>query len=109
MIKNYIIIGLIAILIVFGIILSVRCSKLEEENIKLKIEYNDVINSIKLENKTLETNILFLEDSLIKYEHKIDSLKKVKQKVIVKYKYVVSKDLTEGVGKLKENLKCETY
>lgn len=109
MIKNYILIGLVSILIVFGIIVSIKCSKLEMENIKLKIEHNTIIDSIKIENKTLETNIVLLEDKLIKCEHKIDSLKKVKQKIVVKYKYAVSNNLTEGVGKLKENLKCEVY
>ena len=109
MIKNYILVGLVSILIVFGIVVSIKCSKLERENIKLKIEHNNIVDSIKVENEALETNILILEDELVKCEHKIDSLKKVKQKIVVKYKYVVSNDLTEGVGKLKENLKCEGY
>lgn len=109
MIKNYIFIGLISILVIFGLIVSIKCSNLETENIKLKTEHNNIIDSIKVENEMLETNILLLEEELVKCEHKIDSLKKLKQKVIVKYKYVVSSNLTEGVGKLKENLKCESY
>jgi hypothetical protein len=109
MIKNYIFIGLILILVVFGLIMSIKCSSLERENIKLRVEHNTTIDSIKVKNEALETNILLLEEELVKCAHKIDSLKKLKQRVIVKYKYVISNDLTEGVGKLKENLKCEVY
>jgi hypothetical protein len=109
MIKNYIFIGLILTLVVFGLIMSIKCSSLERENIKLRVEHNAVIDSINVKNEALETNILLLEEELVKCSHEIDSLKKLKQRVIVKYKYVISNDLTEGVSKLKENLKCEVY
>lgn len=109
MIKNYILIGLVLILIAFGITMSIKCATLEKENVKLKVEHNNIVDSINVENKALETNILLLEEELVKCAHEIDSLKKLKQRVIVKYKYVISNDLTEGVGKLKENLKCEVY
>lgn len=109
MIKNYILIGLVLILIAFGITISIKCATLEKENAKLKVEHNNIVDSINVENKMLETNILLLEEELVKCAHEIDSLKKLKQKVVVKYKYVISNDLTEGVGKLKENLKCEVY
>ena len=107
--KTYVLIGLISILVVFGIVVSIRCSKLERENIKLRIENSAIIDSISLENKRLEKDIENFESQLIVCESQIDSLKKLKQRVIVeyKYKYVVSKNLTEGVEKLKENLKCE--
>lgn len=107
MIKNYILIGLIFILIVFGFILSVKCSKLERENIKLRIENTTTVDSIKMENEILEKDIETLSEKIINYEYKIDSLKKIKQKVIIKYKYIVSENLTEGVETLKENLRCE--
>lgn len=107
--KNYIIIGLISILIVFGIIVSIRCSNLEKENIKLKTETKTIVDSIKIENEVLEKDIEFLKKQLVVNEQTIDSLKTVKQKVIVEYKYVVSKDITEGVATLKNNLKCEKY
>lgn len=109
MIKNYIIIGLVAILIVFGISFSTKCARLEKENIKLKTEQNHTIDSVKFENKGLKENIKSLSNQIVEYEYKIDSLKKIKQKVIVEYKYVISKDLTEGVETLKNNIKCEKY
>ncbi len=107
--KSYIIIGLFSILIVFGIVMTVKCSKLERENFKLKTEQNTIIDSIKIENEILEKDILHLSDQILICEHKIDSLKKVKQKIIIEYQYVVSDNLEEGVKKLKENLKWERY
>lgn len=109
MIKNYIIVGLVSILIVFGITLSIKCAHLEKENIKLKMEQNDIVDSIRFENRSLKENVSILESQVVDYEHKIDSLKKIKQKVIVEYKYVISKDLIDGVETLKNNIKCEKY
>ena len=71
-------------------------------------------NSSLIKFKRFSVSVLFSLSDLVKttvYEHRIDSLKKVKQKIIVKYKtkYVVSENITESVKTLKENLKCETY
>ena len=107
--KNYILIGLLSILIVFGIVMTVKCSKLERENIKLKTEQNTIIDSIKIENEILEKDIIHLSNQILICEYKIDSLKKVKQRVIVEYQYVISDNLEEGAKKLKENLKWERY
>lgn len=107
MIKNYIIGGLISILVVFGVIVSIKCSKLEKENIKLKIEQITIIDSIKVENDLLNKEILLLSEDLDYYKFKVDSLKQIKQRVIIKTEYVVSENLTEGVKILKENLKWE--
>lgn len=104
MIKKYIVIGLICILIIFGIGVSIKCSKLEKENIKLKTEQFSIIDSIKLENNLLNKEILSLSDDLNYYKFKVDSLKKIKQRVIIKTEYVVSEDITEGVKTLRENL-----
>lgn len=103
--KNYILIGLFSILIVFGIVMTIKCSKLERENIKLKTEQNTIIDSIKIENEILEKDIIHLSNQILICEHKIDSLKKVKQRVIVEYQYVISNNLEDGAKKLKENLK----
>ena len=105
MIKNYIIGGLVSILVIFGIFMSIKCSKLERENIKLKTEQSSLIDSIKMENKLLKENINLLNYDLQQSKHKIDSLNKVKQKIIVKKEYIVSENLTEGVKTLKENLR----
>ena len=107
--KNYILIGLLSILIVFGIVMTIKCSKLERENIKLKTEQNTIIDSIKIENEILEKDIIHLSNQILICEHKIDSLKKVKQRVIVEYQYVISDNLEEGAKKLKENLEWERY
>lgn len=107
MIKNYIIGGLISILVIFGILMSVKCSKLERENVKLKTEQNSLVDSIKMENKLLKENINLLNYDLQQSKHKIDSLHKIKQKVVFKKEYIVSENLTEGVKTLKENLKWE--
>ena len=105
MIKNYIIGGLVSILVIFGIFMSIKCSKLERENIKLKTEQGSLIDSIKMENKLLKEDINLLNYDLQQSKHKIDSLNKVKQTVIVKKEYIVSENLTEGVKTLKENLR----
>lgn len=107
MIKNYIIGGLVSILVIFGIFMSIKCSKLERENIKLKTEQSSLIDSIKMENKLLKENINLLNYDLQQSKYKIDSLNTIKQKIIVKKEYVVSENLTEGVKALKENLKWE--
>lgn len=105
MIKNYIIGGLISILVVFGIFMSIKCSKLERENIKLKTEQGSLIDSIKMENKLLKEDINLLNYDLQQSKHKIDSLNEVKQTIIVKKEYIISENLTEGVKTLKENLR----
>lgn len=107
MIKNYIIAGLISILIVFGIIVSIKCSKLEKENIKLKIENGNIADSIKIENEILHQKISLLSNDLEYYKHQIDSLNNIKQRVIVKSEYIISNDLIDGAKLLKENLRCE--
>ena len=66
-----------------------------------------VIDSIKIENDLLNKEILLLSDDLDYYKFKVDSLKQIKQRVIIKTEYVVSENLTEGVKILKENLKWE--
>lgn len=104
-IVTYIIGFLFSILVVFGIFMSIKCSKLERENVKLKTEQNSLVDSIKMENKLLKENIDLLNYDLQQSKHKIDSLNKVKQTIIVKKEYIVSENLTEGVKTLKENLR----
>lgn len=106
-IKEYLILTLVFILVIFGIIVSIKCSKLEKENIKLKTEQITIIDSIKVENDLLNKEILLLSEDLDYYKFKVDSLKQIKQRVIIKTEYVVSENLTESVKILKENLKWE--
>lgn len=106
--KRVLIAILILIPILYGIKLYNKCSRLEQENTKLKLEQDIVRDIIEKENKLLHDNILILEDEISYYRCKIDSLEKVKQKVI-KTEYIVSENITEGVALLRENLKCEKY
>ena len=73
------------------------------------MEQNDIVDSIRFENRSLKENVSILESQVVDYEHKIDSLKKIKQRVVIEYKYVISKDLIDGVETLKNNIKCEKY
>ena len=106
--KKIIIIGMFSILIVLLISISIKCSKLEQENINLK-ENCSIIDTIKIENESLNKKILFLENDLLVCKHRIDSLKAIKQKVVIETEYVISENLIEGVQKLKENLQWEKY
>ena len=105
--KNYILIGLISILVVFGVIISIKCSNLEKENLKLKQENITILDSIKIENKNLNKEIEGLNIEILNYKTKIDSLKTVKQQIVIQKEYIISESLIEGVELLKENLKCE--
>jgi len=91
----------------FGVVVSIKYSKLKQENADLKIEYTTILNPIKTENKLLTEEVLLLKDEIKYYESKIDSLNKIKQKVIIQYEYVESKTFSEGVLLLQKNLKCE--
>lgn len=105
--KRILVLGLILLLIIFGLIVSIKCSTLENRLLNLELQKETVIDSLKYENANLNKEIIILCDSLYYYENKIDSLKEVKQKVIVKYKYIESKNLTESVKELKNNLLWE--
>ena len=105
--KNYILTGLISILVVFGVVVSIKCSNLEKENLKLKQENITILDSIKIENKNLNKEIEDLNIEILNYKTKIDSLKTVKQQIVIQKEYVISESLIEGVELLKENLKCE--
>ena len=87
--------------------MSIKCSKLEFENSKLKMEQYDVADSIKNENEALTLEIIHLFDELDYYKQQVDSLKRIKQQVIIKSEYIVSEDITEGAKSLRENLKWE--
>lgn len=86
-------------------VMSIKYSKLKRENADLKLEYTTILNPIKTENKLLNEEVLLLKDEIAYYEYKIDSLNKVKQKVIIQYEYIESKTFSEGVLLLQKNLK----
>lgn len=108
-IKIIVVLGLLLVLIGFGITMSVKCSKLERENTRLRLEQSDIVDSIKTENESLNLEILYLFDELDYYKFQVDSLKHIKREIIIKSEYIVSEDITESVKLLKENLKWERY
>lgn len=104
-IKTYLLLGLITVLIVFALILSFKCTRLENENIKLRTEQKVIVDSIKTENEILFKTVELLSADLKYYEYKIDSLKAVKQRIIIKKEMIISNNLIDGVRTLKENLR----
>lgn len=82
-----------------------KCAQLELENAQLKVEHNTLVTSLQCENDLLSAEIEELEELLDSRNYTIDSLKRVKQKVIIKKEFVVSSDITEGVALLQKNLK----
>ena len=106
-VKIYLLLGLVVVLMVFGLILSFKCARLENEVVKTRLEQNTIIDSIKTENDNLSKTVNLLSADLKYYEYKIDSLKAIKQRVVIKKEIVISNNITEGVKTLKQNLKCE--
>ena len=105
--KNYIIIAIVAVLCIFCITNQVRYSKLQREYLTLQLNQPKDSDSLKFINKQLNNKIYFLENQIQSYSNKIDSLKKVKRSVVVKYEFTESSSLSEGVMILKNNLQCE--
>lgn len=103
--ERYLLVVLVFILIIFGIRMSIKCSKLEQENTKLKQEYVDIIDSVKYENEILNKELIFLNKELEYCSFKIDSLKAIKEKIISNKEYIVSENIIDGVTILKNNLK----
>ena len=105
--KNYIIIAIIAVLCIFCIANQVRYSKLQREYLTLQLNQSKDSDSLKFINKQLNNKIYFLENQIQSYSNKIDSLKKVKRSIVIKYEFTESSSLSEGVTILKNNLQCE--
>lgn len=103
--------SLFSILITVIIWLSIAYFQLENENLKLQIEKDYTIEVIKAENKNLENEVIELQNILEEKKITIDSLKTLKQKVIVKKQYIkeyiVSDNIAESTNQLKEHLKWE--
>lgn len=105
--KNILITALVVIVIGVSLSNSYKCAKLELENTQLKLEHNTLVTILKCENDLLITEINELKDLLNEKTNTIDSLKLVKQKVIIEKEFVVSTNLTEGVVLLQQNLQWE--
>lgn len=107
MLKNYIIFILTFIIIVFAIFSSIKYNKIEREYLDLKIQQETENNFLQRQNDSLLLKINQLYETIQISNHKIDSLKILKQQIIVEKEFVVSENINESVFLLKENLRCE--
>ena len=105
--KNFVIIGLIFIIGLYGLYINTKCKRLERENLELKTDNDSILDSIMAENKNLELQVQELQLNLKTYKHRIDSLEHIKQTVVFTFKE--SETITEGVKLLKQNIECENY
>lgn len=90
------------------------CIIINLKYIDLQREFSEYKNFCLSENKEFVTeNVILkheigiLNDSLVCYQKKIDSLNLIKQKIIVLDSFCKSETITEGVKILKNNLSCE--
>ena len=103
---KYIIFGVVAALFLGWILFAeIRCNKLRKELNAEKIKNLEYVDSLTYINKEHQKNIEKYESEIIDLESAIDSLQKVKQKVIIKKEEViVSKDASSASKLLKDNL-----
>ena len=99
----YIIIS--AILLIMLIIGNFRYNRVVKQLYKTKIENLEQVDSLVYINEQLKKEISTYKIEISDLENKIDSLKGVKNKILVKRDgVVVSKSVSEGIVKLQENL-----
>lgn len=94
--------GLLLILLIVG---NLRYNKVVKELNKLKLENTVKVDSLVYVNQEYEKQISVYKLQVETLEEEIDSLNKIKSKIITqKDKVVVSKSASEGVEQLKRNL-----
>ena len=94
--------GILLLLLVVG---NLRYNKVVKELNKLKLENTVKVDSLVYVNKEYEKQISVYKLQVETLEEEIDSLNKIKSKIITqKDKVVVSKSASEGVEQLKRNL-----
>ena len=106
---KYIITAIITILCVYIVVTQISYNKLKREIETLKLNDVSVSDSLSKENTILLYRIETLEDSVAVFQYKIDSLKQIKKTIIISKPFEESKNLSDGVEKLKRNLQCEKY
>lgn len=84
--------------------MSQKYEELEKEYLELNIEKDTTIDSLKEDNSIKSSKISELEIKILDLETNLDSLYKHKSELNKKSEFVVSKNLSEGVKLLKENL-----
>ena len=105
---KYIITIICTLLCVYAIVNQIRYSQLEEEYLILKFNNTHLLDSLVNENNILNVKIIKLDESLHNYTEQIDSLKTLKQIIIIN-EFKESINLSESVKVLKQNLQCEKY
>lgn len=99
----YLIISGVLILII--LINGFRYNRLSKELNELKIQSTHQVDSLTYINRELEKQVNGYKQDVIHLEDAIDSLQKVKNKVIIqKDNVIVSNSVSESVEQLKENL-----
>lgn len=94
--------GVLLILLIIG---NFRYNRLSKQINQIKIENIEHIDSLKYINKELEKQISTYKVEISDLENTIDSLQKVKNKILVKKDgVVVSKSVSEGIVRLQNNL-----
>lgn len=107
---KYIAFGVLALIFIIWIICSqVKCNKLQKQLNEEKIKNLEYVDSLTYINREHQRLIDKYESEIVDLESAIDSLTKVKQKIIIKKdEVIVSKDVSSAVKLLRENLeKCE--
>lgn len=94
--------GVLLILLIIG---NFRYNRLSKQINQIKIENIEHVDSLKYINKELEKQISTYKIEISDLENTIDSLQKVKNKILVKKDgVVVSKSVSEGIVRLQNNL-----
>lgn len=94
--------GILLLLLIVG---NLRYNRVVKELNKLKLENTVKVDSLVYVNQEYEKQINVYKLQVETLEEEIDSLKKIKSKIITqKDKVVVSKSASEGVEQLKQNL-----
>lgn len=103
---QWILVGcLLLITIFFGYQLG--SIKKVNKDLKNQIENNFVkIDSLQKSNKHYQDSIIVLYSNIKKLDNNIDSLKNIKHE-IVKEKFIISKNTSEAISVLRNNILCE--
>lgn len=105
--KNYTIVILTFIIVVFVIFSSIKYNKIERDYLNFKMQQEIKSDFLQKQNDSLLFEIDRMHESIQISNYKIDSLKRLKPQIIIKKEFVVSENIIESVLLLKENLKCE--
>ena len=103
--KNVLYLIISGVLILIIIINGFRYNRISRKLNELKIQSTHQVDSLTYINRELEKQVNGYKQDVIQLEDAIDSLKNVKNKVVIQKDYVVvSNSVSEGVEQLKENL-----